>query len=328
MYATLAEAKAFVQDVAFGGGVCSVDDARLTGVINEAIMELLPMAHWKQTTKVLSFCTASGCLRLPRHIETVLALRTNGRAAYPFSRFYEFAPNGPGLTCNACCWAKDLVDTGLQSPLQFDLPGCTQILVTNHADDAGVELVIRGHDMSGREVIFNGEPGERITLQAGKPQYTTTKFKCVNQVIKPVTKHYVTLVDFDEGDIETTPGEQFEQKRQLLADYHPSEVNPSYRLYKLTGANDAMTHVTALCKLGYFAAVHDTDMLLISHLPALKAMVQALAKYAVSQNRDGDVHRERARVLLKEQLKNFQPHTPEVHFQIGAGMGQQVRNVR
>jgi hypothetical protein len=308
----LQDARREVKDVAMGGGLC-IDDPRLDDEINAASNELILGKSWKLTVFPITFYTSGGVLRLPWNMETVLTVRINGRAAYPWSQYYEYNPAGPGMCPLTCSWSRDLVDLAQRQPLQYPLSEPSRIMVTTDAEEAdGTVVILRGTNTSNLEIFTDGQPGETITLKKGQPFYTRNIYKNVTAVVKGFTNGFVRLQTYDP-DEPTAQG-------KLLATFHPSEENPQYRLYKVKGSRGGIERIDTMTKVAFHRIRHASDFVLVQNMPALKLMVQALHQRRNEDFDAADKLIEDATKLMRRQLADYQPRTPEVHKQVGAGM--------
>jgi len=104
-------------------------------------------------------------------------------------------------------------------------------------------------------------------------------FSDITSIEKPVTKGYVYL----SAMLPATG------VRYFLGSFHPDETRPTYRRYFIretpqihptdnNGDRIIPTpyRVDALCRMGYVAASHTSDLLLIQNTSALKYMLKAM----------------------------------------------------
>jgi len=191
------------------------------------------------------------------------------------------------------------------------------MVFSDHEEDDDSYITIRGYDETNREVFSeDGTVGERVQITNNKGIYTQHIFSQITSIVKPTTNGYVYLHAYkpDEGYI------------YFLSAYHPDETRPSYRQYAIVAPTATCCNedtgetvrrgylMTALVKLRFVPLVHDTDVLRIQHLTALKSMIQAVTFYDSSQVQAAIAYEARAEKLLVEQNASYQSDETTIDF--------------
>jgi len=89
----------------------------------------------------------------------------------------------------------------------------------------------------------------------------------LTRVLKPPTSGFVSLYTYDPAT----------HQMYFLAKYHPHEINPRYRRYRIAGFDPSRGRsVYALCELGYIPLSHPDDILIVQNVDAVKLMVMAI----------------------------------------------------
>lgn len=88
--------------------------------------------------------------------------------------------------------------------------------------------------------------------------------------------------------------------------YAPRDTLPVYRRYFMPGLNRGQTyHVVARCRRRYVPIVEDTDFLILTNLPALKAMIMAVYYMEATQADNYAKYKAIAVDLLKKEAKAY-----------------------
>jgi len=264
----------------------SADNPTVVDDINQAVEVLMNKPkNWTYTTQNLIFCAPNGQFTMPREVGKILRAQINGTFSEVRSQWFEYMSNGPGLLEDQSFdWLTGTIDRGFV-PTQYDLPyGIPMYLsiVSDRTEDKGAKILIRGHDDTGREVRVGTLFGENILIRGGESDemwVSENLFMDITSIEKPVTKGYVYL----SGILPDTG------VRYFLSSMHPDETRPSYRRYFIKEIPEhhptdvegnyvipTPYRIDALCRLRYVPATHNSDILLIQNLGALKHMLKAL----------------------------------------------------
>lgn len=305
-----------------GDGYCS-DKSEVVDGINEAIELLIVEGHWKYTLSTMRLVVRNNCVVLPKEIETILKANSCTKPVNVWARAYEFMEGGPGtMDFGNNISRNDLQDLG-EYPTFYPIAGLVGklILVSDSYSDTDKTILVRGFDTSGKEVFDeDGIPGEQVPIlswvngvEGSLSQEdidrckSITSFSTISSVEKPVTSGSITMAlitdSFTDGgslsSSDDTGGIAY------LAKYHPDETTPSYRRFRLLGTSNAeASTITMLVKKRAYPLKHDSDILQIQSIPALRMMLKA-----IHEDNHGDVnlaegYRAKALRILQKQLSN------------------------
>lgn len=321
--------KAFI-----GSGSCQNSD--IDNRINEVIDHLLREAGWKCSVRRVLFYECESVLTLPREFDKILFITYDNRPGLVFSQYYEFLEGGPGRIDDlANTTSSDLVDLGETYPIMKDIPEddtWTIAAFSTEASDAALELTIKGTVEYNNNPLVDGSPYKNIPINRwddgvegviknmSTVQVSADEYKDIQQVIKPVTKGYVTLYAIDK----TAGTATTDRVMYYLAKYHPDETVPSYRRYKIMLANvrdedtDASVgnKIIAMVKLKFTPAVHENDILLIQDVQALKLGCMALARLEADEFKKYKALKDEAILLLHKQLADNSQQMNEINVQM------------
>lgn len=88
--------------------------------------------------------------------------------------------------------------------------------------------------------------------------------------------------------------------------YAPRDTTPVYRRYRIPGLDSGHTyHVTARCRRRYTPIIEDKDFLLISNLPALKAMIMSVYYLEAGEAKQYAAYKSIAVDILKKEAKAY-----------------------
>jgi hypothetical protein len=305
-------------------GYCS-DDQRVADCINSAVQKLMIKAPADASIVRMRFCVTNGIITLPREVHHIIKANN---CEYPMqvnNRWYEFLNGGPGSMDFSSTSVIDLADMGDGFRTHTDIITPRSIMVTcDLEEEDGTEILLRGNDENGKEVITylyeDEDPtvvtgsyaGERITIGYDTPFYSNHKFSAITSVVKPVTKGYVYLSSYDPDDTESI----FQ-----IASYHPAEESPSYRRYFVTGGSTQYNTIIAMAKLRYLPATHDSDTLLVQNIPALEAMMKSTNLYNAYDFENGEKFEAMAVRYYTEQIESENMGTTHIDFILGFAPG-------
>lgn len=270
------------------GGAC-VNNEAVVDRINEAVNYLLGIEDWHLTIQKMRFFTTNNVIVLPHFAERITACRPDlsmddARGRYVgqvFSRTYEFMEHGPLNSLTDGSGLQALIDLGDGYPTMFEIDTAVQVKLaafSTEQEDSGKMIEVRGSTLMSHNLLTGGQSGQALRINRWKNgiegdinantyQTSLSTVTEVSSLVKPVTKGYITLLAI----------EPVTNKTWFLAKYHPHEVVPGFRRYKVMNPDlENGTCWTAMVKMRYVPATHDNDPLLIQNMPALKAMIQAL----------------------------------------------------
>jgi hypothetical protein len=232
-------------------------DARL----NQVVERFFSLGTWRSMWKRPILTVFGYTLTIPRGFDTCRGADPVCGPPFPlYSQFHQFASHGSFGTWGWSCRAGlHLIDESAQT---FINPTGTYTLraVATEAADPGITL-IGGYDENSVELFG----AINVPLVNGASD-TTQQFTALPEIQKVVTTSSVSLYSVDTTTSEAT----------LIANYAPGETIPNYRQYSVGGGLDGQL-VRAICKLGFVPAVSDDDVILPSHIGALKLGLMALS---------------------------------------------------
>jgi len=309
MLYTLAHAREFVSKFVEAGACPSLPV--VVDRINEACRRLMTAANWSGTVNRLRIVSKLNTITLPRGAVKILNVTIDTAPRQVFNQAYEFLDNGPGEQGVEGGYGPDLVDLGDGWPTFFDLP-CgdhvthSLVALSSCPEDALATLTVMGDDGYGAELTTNGLPGVLVpinrwqngtegTINANTLQLSASKFKRITAVHKPVTKGYVSLYTYDPAD----------HRMYFVSKYHPDETVPGYRRYRLNSPNFTESrNVLCLVKMRFEPLSHDTDLLPVQNLDAVKHEVMAIREENTGNATTAEAFHNKAIRLLNEQLED------------------------
>jgi hypothetical protein len=275
MLKTLAEAKASqILDVV---GACS-NSTKFLGKLNAATERLMNRGDWVGTVQPINVCVRGGWVVWPRYVGKIrrinnccgpMPVRDMGWDFLEKPTYESYCGQGMSLTN----WGK--------SPIYNDVPVGDRLIrvYINAAIDVGKTITLFGLDSGGqalRTLNIDGTYSDGLTIAAAKPFASTAIYvRSISRVIKQPT----------EGKMWMAAYNPVSNLMVDLAFYEPSETNPDYTKTWLVGCCATVKSVVALVKLKFIPVVHDTDLVLIQNLHALKLMIQA-GDFESANNRD------------------------------------------
>ena len=296
-------------------GICADDTFSLAAVVNDAQERLVyagkEAGWWNGWMKTqFSVTSTAPYITLPREFARVINMAVCERPIYIHNEFYEVLPNGPGPMPDegVCCsdWCGDVAgyERGVW-PTKVDLTATNQRLRVYITDDRdqGAKILIVGLDQN--ENVIYGQDGLRTVtgfyLTFVNPFYDSAfDVSKIQSIVKPVTYGDVLLYQVDQ-----TTGDEV-----LLSRFLASETNPAYRRYYINPicTTCGSYSITAMAKREYIPAIRDTDPLIISNIPALTEMCQALRGFSqevTAAHEMADTHERKAIKLLKQEMDHY-----------------------
>ena len=239
--------------------------------LNRLLERLLIEGKWRSCFRRVTLQTHGNTLTLPRNLSTCLGcdpISSNGnRCGFPlniYSRWFEFAASGPGLTSDSAraCSIRGLIPVSDSAQTFADPPGITEALADRSpfylrakslkASGRGITLV-GGLDENGSVVEDNVKLEIAVGITTTTQQYIEMPF--IDKSVTPST------VGFYSVDVTTAV-------ETLLCVYAPSETVPQYKRYTIPSAADGDTFA-CLCKLAFVQAINDSDLIIPSVTDAL-----------------------------------------------------------
>lgn len=267
----------------------STNDPRIMAYTNLAIQELMDIEDWPSLVCRMRFKVNNQRINVPSEFDRILMLNINGVPQPMQSPWFEFVGEGPGYLNSAFpnIPVTNEVDQGLLGRLEGvldkeqtatfeDVPsdGTTYYpsIYAGDPSDIGATVILQGYDKNGNWVRSNDpingwQDGVSLTLSGVSFASATTSqsFSGVTAVLKPVTNSYLSLyVSNGSSNV-------------FLCQYAPYETRPYYRRYYIPNLSSQQTYcIEARLRRRYHDIVNPNDFLLITNLPALITMVQAI----------------------------------------------------
>jgi len=257
--------------------------ADVVDIINRAQERLIYHGNSKLGTHLkYRACVSDSCVTLPRELENIRAYALKTTPGVIRGQFFEFLEAGPGILDEDSSIGTQAVDLGEFPAFDDVRSGTKKIAVyAEQTESTGATITIQytnSNNLWYRESVDGvWQDGETITLAApGTYKYTTDNVapNGLARVFKPITNGRIHLYEYDVDTGTYRP----------LAYYQPDETTPIYRRYLLPGLKNLVSgdcgklSVTVIGNLRYIKAVNDNDFLMVSHIDALRLMVQAVSK--------------------------------------------------
>lgn len=255
------------------------DDPRIAMMVNEFELQALSYGRWWGTTQLIQVCSVSnGCLVLPRGVATVEAVRVGCRTIRPGNIYGDFLrehmPWVGGSACSCCgCEGVSMSEGGMVPSYGTTTGTNSKIrLYPTVAADVGKKLIIQGKDSNGiwvRRTIDGAiGDGEQVTLAL---PYVDTVTVWGPGAPMAVMKEATT------GRVQMFAVEQTTLVETQLAEYQPTETEPSYRRVYLSGAcEDSCSSLQAVVSLDQTTIENENDWLLFSNMEAYRQGVQSI----------------------------------------------------
>jgi len=300
------------------GGRC-VDDPAVLTALNESVEMLLKEGDWKGTTQVLKICAYNGFAHIPRGVEAILKVDIGGKPADVWHKAWEFVEPGVGDIDHIRPGAYDmgLLEAGEYATFwPFLVQGMQVVAFSTHEADTALTMDVYGMKDPYREQVREGAgpsgEGEALKImrwtdgvqgEVNHPTLTASlsvnKFSNITSVLKPVTAGYITLAGWDP---ETN-------NMQYLAKYHPNELDPTFRWYRIPGAvSQTAVEVKMLVKRGFTQLLFDDEVVLIENKLAIEMGVKSIEEKKRGNFQLGLGYQADAVRLLSQEKRN---HTRE-----------------
>lgn len=324
----------------------AVTDERLIEYVNTATEELINEYDFPWAFDRLRFRVTTGRITLPGDYERIALMSLDRVPMQMQSPWFEFVGTGLDLITEVSSdsqinFLKDVIGVlDKEDCASFrDVPtdDTYTIRVFGQVDericDERPNVTLYGYDSSGQWIrsatgnshicaTANGpepsnyEDGTRIPIMGDTAPFYVDSTQTLSEITaakKPVTRGKVYI--YAVGTTGTPV---------LLAVYAPRETNPVYRRYFIPGLNSGQEYsVLARCRRRYMPIVEESDYLLISNLPAMKAMVMAIY-YLEAADADKYLKYKSVAVdILKKEAKAYiglQRQKPLITFSEGMGV--------
>lgn len=258
--------------------------------INAACDRLLRAQDSLYSIDTLRIWTQNNSISLPRGYVSARMVRIDYIPRSAQSVAFEFLNYGPG---NAYSDAVALVDEGVGHPCFFTIPqdkAYGLFAASSEQNDAVYSMQFRALKLDGSAVMTSGSPDLTLPINywtggvegslSYQPsnQFSTTVSKITQVILPDGLSGYVSFyaVDPDDG------------KMWFLSRYHPDEVRPGYRKYRLPAWTKGETNgvrgnevsdgtcIECLCKKEHINMTRDNDLMTVQNMEAVKFMVMAI----------------------------------------------------
>ena len=341
---TYGQAKAEIARVCGVSGM-AVTDPRVLVRANQAIEEIINEGEFPGVVDRYYLVATDGHIVLPSFLDRLTQINIKGVPQVISSPWYQFCAYGPGTPqdnpqAEFNRWWVDermITDWG-EFPTQVKLPETggpwkfrVYTAVDEVVDGTGVSCVIQGTDGSGQIVRMEDgsgvwSTGEQVALDSTVTfTETVNSFSTISAFTKPTTNGPIKLTAWD-GATET-----------VLANYLYSDTTPSYHHYysqwlatltKFDSGTDKI--VRARCRRRFVPVAEDTDVLIVSNLPALKEMVIAQWKREADNLQSYMTHKQTAVSLMNKEAESYRGKSriPGITFQRGFAIGSNIAPLR
>lgn len=258
--------------------------------VNEAVRRLLQSGDYNHTIDQVNLCVENNSIALPREYGAVRLINMDGTPVTVESRNYQFVSNGPG----GSTWDQlpKLIDVGM-FPTFFNVPRGYVVnlwAASTSVEDQNKSITFRARSSNGAELLSSqGESALSLPIQSwvagseGTFSQEITSAMCSDDAVASLSS--IELPEDLQGYVSLYAVEMTTQRMWFLSKYHPKELRPGYRRYRLPLTCTDGILVECLCKKTYVPATLLTDILLIQNLDAIKNMV-----IAIERENKGDVN--------------------------------------
>lgn len=335
---TFGEVKAELARVCGATGM-STADTRVMSYVNMATEELMAEFDFPSVIDRLLFNVTSGTIILPSAYDRIMMMTINSIPVQMQSPWFEFVATGWELLAEVPADDNFYDSLGVLSGVldrdqvaQFqDVPTDDEpytLRVYGQRDERGDDsqrpyIIIKGYDGDSKWIRTQNSDGDwidgvEIEINGDTaPRYVDSSqtIKQITAIVKPVTNGYV-----DVYAVPATAGDP-----TFLCSYAPYDTNPFYRKYYIKGltGTDETFQILARCRRRFVPVTCDSDELILSNLPALKAMVMAVFYFESNKPDDYLKYKTVAIDILKKEAKAYlglqTGMKPAITF--GEGMG-------
>lgn len=316
-------------------GVCH-DSDKFVDQINTATRQLMKRGGWYGLEVLMRFCIYGCHIVLPRHVGTVIGVKTRCGQADIKNHWYHIV----GPSCNDLDWHPFLINSnpvavdGGQTPVFNEVSGTTGKQIAYHVtknEDIGKTIRIFGRDENGMPlqtknadgiwedgivivaIKAGGSPGDVGTILPAMSTKLVTK---ITHVVREATQGMTFLYEYglDANSV---------LNLRDLAMYEPNETHPMYRKLNITGycgipgATDenGLTRKTIDCmvKLQFIPVQNDWDFLLIDDLDSLRYAITAVKRDEAGEDDKAEISWGKA---IRELAFNDRDKTPSQQISV------------
>ena len=309
-------------------------------LVNRGTEILLNRGDWPGTIVPIRVMARRGCIVWPRYVGRVRKINQcvvpmkvgniwwdfvdkNDYAGFCGLGYFALGGNtilNRGIGANLT--QQQMASQG-RVPTYDDIPGDAPRYIRVYptkAEDVGKTVRIFGLDGNGqvlRQKFSDGTWGDGLILTLALPFASTSAYiSRIDAVQKEVT----------QGDVAMYAYEPVSDTMLQIAQYQPSETNPSYakdRLPVATNCNNDPVTVIALVKLAFIPVVSGSDYVLIPSISALESAIQATKYKQAGDANNYQRYLQLAIDDLNSVLENEQPRD-QTPIDLGFGGGVQA----
>lgn len=291
-------------------GGCS--DAEIYSRINHAIEILACEADWDPLLGYVDLCVSDGCVVLPPEVETVLAVNVCGHPAQGHDWLASYHLNGSGNGQLLAWHWQAQRDTAV-----FRYPhaaGSRLVTQLERSSDSGKNFRVFGYAAGGGWIrtLEGGVwvDGFLVPLQYGSSNYNPNAplITRVERIEKAETDGYVRLyAQLSDGT-----------DRYRIGTYRPQDIDPSFRLIKITDSGCGCNFVTVAFKKRTEEVSSLNDLIPLHSKYALVLACKALKKMDEDRLDEAISYQQMAvQLLTKKQLSVSPPVAPSIQIASG-----------
>lgn len=323
----------------------SMNDARVKAYVNTSTEEFMNEFDFPQMFDRLRFNVTTGRITLPSSYERVAMMTLCGVPMQMQSPWFEFVGYGMDLLQNFGDRHRDSSQLGYLETLEgvLDREDCATFrdiptsdthsirvigLVDERVDDVRPVINIQGYDATGswiRTATGNSYyDGVNVEINGDTAPFYVDSIQTISAVTaisKPTTKAnvYLYAMPYGGGNLH-------------IGTYAPNDLTPMYRRYQIPCLQQDRTYrVLARCRRRYVPVVDDADYLIISNLPALKAMMMSINYLESDEPEKYAAYKSIAVDILKKEAKAYigaQRQKPLITFSEEIGVGRRGLYIR
>lgn len=294
----------------------SADKLEVDGKINQVSERFITSGNWRGMLVRARFAVIGGQFTLPNSLATVMGATPRkddrGGASVPVRTMWHdlissWCPCDPD-DVDGCAYQPchgTLTDLGDGFATFRESPYTTfYVRVRSDADETGKTILLRGLDANGVQ-IYQADGTEGVSLAVDNSAVTTSQvFSYLGYWVKSAAT--LGLVRLWAVDVETA-------EETLIGIIAPSKTVSGYRRY---GINTDADEVDVIAKRAYVPAVSDNDMVVPSHLGALKRGLQALQYEDKADDDRAEVCWQKAHELLELEREAYDGYaaTNQIRF--------------
>lgn len=286
----------------------SLDSGIVTDKINSALERIYNSGKWKGLLTSVAFSSVDDptawwtelvprTITLPRQFQAVLGVTFNNIPRLTYPRWQEYMANGGG-NITAGTGMQKIVDAGdgfltWADPSAYYYP---RFEITD-PQDVGKTVHFTAIDGLGNQVYdAAGNHGFTVTLTSQGVTFNTVAIAKITSIRKDITEGSVNLFAVNPND---------PTQKSQIASYEPTETSPSYKRYKLVGADFTKT-IDCLCKRRFVDLVDgpdDNTVIIPDNEGALKMTLMALQYEDKNDLERAENYFQKAIQLLNSELK-------------------------